>query len=148
MHLTREGSSEAKSINTRSKEWRKLHKEGLSLWKKGHDRLKEKAIKWLESQGYQVETEVVVSIRTTVDISVFSFMLRKPVKLAGETRYRVDVLGKKGEEVVIVECGDSPRGKLEELANFFKVYLLDWEEKFHRISRNPLLWLGNLKNIS
>jgi len=99
---------------------------------KEHKELKQLAISILRKQGYEVETEVPFVVSASI-------MTKKRTK-PKERRFRIDVVGIKDGKIIAVECGHANKEKCMLMEYFFDdVYILDWEEKLHMISRNPIL---------
>ena len=80
-----------------------------------HNMVQYRAVKWLESLGYKCNIEVSIKVK--------------------EKLYKVDVFGVKDELITIIECGYSPKEKLERIAssvNTLYIWPLNQNE--------PIIW--------
>jgi len=102
-----------------------------------HAKLKRKAKKFLKSLGFE---DITTEYQTGVRYSDYYFIMNREA--------RVDVVGFKGDRIALVECGDTPGGKLRTLARHFEeIYHLPYNGEIIRVKRKPPrnIWENRLR---
>ena len=91
-----------------------------------HKKLKEKATGFLKGLGF---TSITDEYPTGVIYSCYAI---------GSREAWVDVVGIDGDRMILVECGDTPWGKLRTLSRHFdEVYHLPYGGEIKRVERVP-----------